>query len=335
MKKLTKALILTLCAAMLLTLVTGCGSEEKGAESDATLNAYTASYEDVVAMLKKQGVIKDTENAVDMNAVGGYWDDNMNGGLAADPVVGCDIAKDFGGVYLVWFDVDGNYFADWVNMKINSGFMVYEGGMYTLGLDSYRGMFGLGFGADVPEETKTAARAAFDTLDTAAPESVKYLTSASELALLLKGKGYLEGKDIAGYEDLNSKYYVEGPGEDWSEEANDYVAVDNYKYYAVFGTDAMTYGGITIFYFNTADGYTYLEENLDYTGYGLAYKGLLADNKIVAYVGDADYVYTPYLENGQEIAYTADVVCGRFAVSIDDGIANKAEIVEYIQSLGN
>lgn len=48
-----------------------------------------------------------------------------------------------------------------------------------------------------------------------------------------------------------------------------------------------------------------------------------------------NYVYTPYLENGQEIAYTADAVCGRFAVSIDDSVENKAEIVDFIKSLEN
>lgn len=334
MRKLRKIFVLTLCAVMFMSLLVGCSSGETE-QNDQPLNAYTASYDDVVAMMKKQGIIKDAENAVDMNTAGGYWNDNMNGGLASNPVIGCDIARDYDGIYLIWFDVDGNYFADWVNLKVNMGCMVYEGGMYTLQLDSYKGMFGLGFGADVSEEAKIAARAAFDTLDSTVPGNVKYMISATELALLLKEKGYLTGKDIAGYTDLNQKYFVEGPGEDWSVEANDYVAVDNFKYYASFGTEAMTYGGITIFYFNTADGYTYLEENLDYTGSGLAYKGLLADNRIVGYVGDMNYVYTPYLENGQEIAYTADAVCGRFAVSIDDSVENKAEIVDFIKSLGN
>lgn len=337
MRKLKKTLVLALCAALLISLLTGCGNGETAQDNqnNQPLNAYTASYDEVVALLKSKGAIQDMDSAVDMNAVGGYWNDNANGGKSADPVVCSDIAKDFGGVYLLWFDIDGDYFATWNNLAFNGGFMVYMGGMCTLQLDSYKGMFGLGFGEDVSEETKTSARAAFDALDDTVPENVKYMTSATTLALLLKDKGYLSGKDIAAFENLNQKYYIEGPGEEWSTEANGYVTVDNYKYYASFGSEAMTYGGITIFYYNTGDGFTYLEENLDYSGRGLAYKGLLADNRIVGYVGDINYVYTPYLEDGQEIAYTPDVVCGRFAVCIDDSVANKAEIVELIKSLGN
>lgn len=150
--------------------------------------------------------------------------------------------------------------------------------------------------------------------------------------MLLKNKGYLTAADLAS-ENLNEKYFVEGPGEDWDEQKQDYVKVDNYKYYAVFGSEAKKYGNISVFYFNTLDTYTFSDESIDLYGEGLAYKSLRANNAITGYVGDMEQKYTPYTENGKEVSYSVDVVCGRFAVAVDDSVSNKAEIVDYLRSL--
>lgn len=351
MKKTMKMLSLLCALALMLTVIIGCGTQSADPSADTTVNdtvdtsgdqteennevitvnAYTAAYDEVVALLAAEGI--STDAPVDMNTTGGYWNDNMNGGLYSEAVVACDTAKDFGGVYLVWYNIDGSYLADWNSMKINGGAMVYAGGMYSLQLDSYKGMFALGFSAEASEDLKNKAKAAFDKLDTTVPEDIKYMTSVSEMALLLKDKGYVDVAAIGAMEDLNYKYYVEGYGEEWSDEAQNYVPVENYKYFAEFGTEAKSFGGITVFYYNLSDSYAFAAENLDYSGAGLAYKGLLDDNKVVGYVGDYNWVYTPYTENGAEVSYNADVICGSFAVSIDDSVANKSEIIDYLKSL--
>lgn len=326
MKKTIKMLVLLCTLPLMLIALVGCNNDRSEA-----VNAYTATYDEVVALLAAEGIA--TDAPVNMNTTAGYWNDNMNGNMAAEAVVACDIAKDFGGVYLFWYNIDGTYLSDWNSMKLNGGAMVYQGGMYSLQLDTYKGMFALGFSADVSEDLKTKAKAAFDKLDTTVPEDIKYMTSISDLALALKDKGYVDIVAIGAMENLNAKYYVEGYGEEWNDEAQDYVGVENYKYFAEFATEAQTFGGITVFYYNLADTYTFAEENLDFSGAGLAYKGLLAYNKVVGYVGDFDWNYTLYTDNGAEVSYSADVICGSFAVSIDDSVANKSEIIDYLKTL--
>lgn len=354
MKKNFLRVLALLCAMMLMLAVfAGCDNTQpsgettdstsestnpsdpgtQGGEENTALNAYIATYDEVVELLVTEGAIADASAAVDMNTTAGYWFDNMTGAQSTEAIAAADVAKDFGGVYLVWFDIDGDYMASWANMKFNGPVLLYQGGMCMLQMDSNKGMFVLGFGTDVSEDVKSKAKAAFDKLDTTVPEDANYMTAAADLALALKDKGYIAAADIASSEDLNNKYYVEGPGEEWDDATGDYVSVDNYKYYAEFASEAKSFGGITIFYYNTLDGYSFLEENLSFSGAGLAYKGLQENNVITAYVGDMNWVYTPYLENGAEVSYTADVVCGRFAVSIDDSVANKAEIVSYLESL--
>lgn len=334
MKKLKTILVLSIAVVLSVSLF-GCGKEDdssKDVEQIADLNAYTASFDDVVNLMKTEGVVSDTENAVDMNTVAGYWFDNSTNAVSTEKIAASDIAKDFNGVYLMWFDISGEHVLDWVDMKRNEGVLLYEGGKASLQLDSYKGMFALGFGANVSEDIKTKAKSAFDKLDTTAPEDVKYMTATDELAMLLKNKGYLNAADLAS-ENLNAKYFTEGPGEEWDEETQDYVKVDNYKYYAVFGSEAKMYGKISVFYFNTLDTYAFSDENIDLYGEGLAYKSLKANNAVTGYVGNMEQIYKQYTENGKEISYSVDVVCGRFAVAVDDSVSNKAEIIDYLKTL--
>ncbi len=335
MKKIVKIIALVCALTLVVSTFAACGGKTNpdGKETDDTkaVNAYTATFDEVAALLKNAGV--STDDAKDMNALGGYWSDNEKGGTTADPVVASDTAKDFGGVYLIWFDINGDYVESWSSMKVNGGVMVYNGGMYTLQMDSSKGMFALGFGNDVSEDVKNKAKTAFDSMDGAMPDDIKYMTSVTDLAMKLKEKNLVSAADIGAMKDLNETYYVEGPGEEWDESAGDYVPVENYQYFARFGTEAKTVGGVTIFYYALYDEYTFGEDALEQTAEGLAYKSLKDENKVVGYVGNKDYVYTPYTENEEQISYTVDLKCGSFAVSIEDSVANKAEIMEYLNSL--
>lgn len=269
--------IAAVCAVFILTVVFGgCASESGGKDK---LNAYTAAYDEVAGMLKSSGAIQDTEKYKDINTEKGYWFDNSTNEKSAEAIFTADTARDYDGVYLIWFDINGENVSAWADMKINDATLVYEGGMAVLKLDTYKGMFGLGFGDGVSEDIKTKAAEAFDKLEASAPENAKYMTGADELAIRLKDKGYLSAADLAS-ENLNTQYYVEGPGSEWDEEKGDYVDVDNYKYYAEFGSEAKKYGKISIFYFNTLDKFAFSDENIDSYGAGLAYKSVLANNAV-------------------------------------------------------
>lgn len=322
--------IAAVCAVFILTAVFGgCASESGGKDK---LNAYTAAYDEVAGMLKSSGAIQDTEKYKDINTEKGYWFDNSTNEKSAEAIFTADTARDYDGIYLIWFDINGENVSAWADMKINDATLVYEGGMAVLKLDTYKGMFGLGFGDGVSEDIKTKAAEAFDKLEASAPENAKYMTGADELAIRLKDKGYLSAADLAS-ENLNTQYYVEGPGSEWDEEKGDYVDVDNYKYYAEFGSEAKKYGKISIFYFNTLDKFAFSDENIDSYGAGLAYKSVLANNAVTGYAADIEWKYTPYTENGSEVSFPVDAVFGRFAVAVDDSVENKAEIVEYLKGL--
>lgn len=329
MKKLISALCLVLTMALLLT---ACGNSSGGTKKLEDLNAYTASYEDVVAALQTEGVIAKGTQAVDINTTPGYYFDNTTGAPSTEAIAVPDVANDYDGVYLVKFDIDGQHVLDWNTMRMSMGAILYNGGMAMLQLDAYKGLYGLGFSADVSEDVKAKATAAFDKLDATVPQDVKYLTSTDELAVLMKDQGFIQAADLAG-EDLNSKYFVEGPGEEWDDATQDYVAVDNYKYYAEFGSQAKTYGGITVFYFDLLNDYIFGEENIGSNGAGRAYKSLQANNAVTGYVGDQNWNYVPYTENGAEVSIPVDVVVGRFAVAVDESVANRDQIIDWLKGL--
>lgn len=327
-KKMISVISLALVLVMALS---ACGSTT-GGQKAKDLNAYTASYEDVVALLQAEGAISKDAQGVDINATPGYYFDNTTGAPSTEAIALADAANDYDGVYLVKFDIDGDHLANWISVRQNMGALLYMGGMAMLQLDSVKGMFGLGFSADASEDVKTKAKAAFDKLDGTVPEDVKYLTSADELAVMLKNKGYLQATDLVG-ENLNEKYYVEGPGEEWDDAAGDYVPVDNYKYYAEFASEAKTYGGITVFYFDLLNDFIFGEESIDSYGAGLAYKSLLANSAVTGYVADMDWNYTPYTENGAQVSIPVDVVVGRYAVAIDESVADKGAIIDWLKTL--
>ncbi len=281
------------------------------------LNTYESSYEDVLAYLIEKGVIAADVTPVDMNVTEGYITDNTGGQMPVAAIA--DKANDYNGVYLLWWDMKNptDNIGSYTGLKLN-GMVVIMGGAATFDkISANSGCFAIGFAEGTAEATVTAGVEAFNAIDKTA-NSLDYMTSAVELATALKEAGLIEGKDIAGAKDLNGAYTYKTTTSDWDDAKGDWG--DPYEIDATvfLASEAMQFGKVTIFYFDTLGG---LWGDLE-----MVYNELQSSNTIKPYCQlTMDSEYIPYTHKdgvydaaGEALSITVDAVYGRYAIVISE-----------------
>lgn len=263
----------------------------KEAKASEGINAMTSSYDEMVEYLESKGYISKDTTPVDINETKGYLVDNT-GGNFPDTIV-ADKAFDYDGMWLFWWDQvekTTNY-ETYASIKNNSGIIVLGGGAAILETSAANGSFAIAFSNDYAK--KDEAVKDFKAIDNKA-EALPYLTSAVDLAKLLKEKGLIA--DISKYDDLESSADVS-------------FAETSFKYPE----------GITIFYLGVVPvgagyaNYEDLENGGDtITGYKLDAEG---NGK---WYSEASPDYKSYLTKTEE-TYHIDAYYAGFAISIDDG----------------
>ncbi len=308
------------------------------------VNTYATNYDDMVAYLREQGVITvSDEEAVDMNTTAGYfvgktWNDDYTGYTSytnTEAVQFADEAYDFGGVYLIWWDLSGSYtsyrtFSTGTTIQIG-------GGEYTLTCSAVSGAYALAF-ADVveayatdrdpdlysdytawteyqnslvaaAEEKNATAISVFNSIDST-PNSIEYY-SLSDLVTALRSAGYLTALDVVNGTDLNAVYTY------------DYNGTTCYVYFA---SSAMKYGNISIYYYDTSyswysfTSFPTILANLEASGSSPIYYDTAYGNSYYCFGTDNIYTYTgtEYDENGEQLILTVDLVVGNFAIVVDE-----------------
>lgn len=157
MKTLKKSLCALLAALMLAASLTACGGGAK------EVNTKTGSFDDMVAYLTGKGYIAKDTSPVDINTNAGYVTDNTGGDFAICQVA--DKAQDFGGLWLFWFDVEGDselYQSNFQNIAMNGGTIVIAGGAALLQTEAYSGNFAIAFAEGYAQ--KDAVLADFNAL---------------------------------------------------------------------------------------------------------------------------------------------------------------------------
>lgn len=191
------------------------------------LNTYTATYDEMVAYLKEQGVIAADAEPVDMQTTEGYLFSGES--LTYD---GCrpfaDKAYAYGDVMLVWWDMNnGSEYADiYENMAYNNNTIVIDGGIYVMPTTSVSGYFALNvkpvcdaqndrLSADRHEKINAKIKEyesvfdIFEGIDSRRTKLSQYY-SMTELLLELRKEGLITPADIAKTTNLNEEYRFVG-----------------------------------------------------------------------------------------------------------------------------
>lgn len=153
MKTWKKALCAMLSIVMLTMCLAGCGSKEPD-----PVNANTGSFDEMVAYLTAKGYIAEDAVPVDINTTAGYHVDNVG---EFPVVVWADVAKDYDGLWLFWWDIE-NPTENYETVKyimFNNGMLVYQGGAAVLETAATKGAFAIAFAEDY--EHADAVLAAF------------------------------------------------------------------------------------------------------------------------------------------------------------------------------
>lgn len=290
------------------------------------LNAYESSWEDMVAHLTEQGVIASDATQVDMLTTPGYL--KMYDGTFNDTYAFADKAVDFGGVYLMWWNLaePTSAYDCYTGMLNNSGNIVVMGGMYVVNATATPyGSFAIAFAEGYDETAKINALAVMDAVDATA-YSLKYMTSTTDLAMALMQKGLLAATDIAAAVDLNSKYEYPSTNKDWvgTDQSEDgWGEPYAITAYAKLATNAYQFGNVTILFFAAAER---VETSYYPNIYGV-YADLLDDNTAGAYCQlefrgdwtkltvDAEGAYSA---EGEAFSFTVDALVGGFAIIVNE-----------------
>lgn len=284
------------------------------------LNTYESSWDEMVAYLTEKGVISAEAQQVDMLTTEGYLNDNTGGSIPTYAFA--DKAVDFGGFYLVWWDLVNPSAAHdcYVGMKNNSGNIVIMGGAAVVKfvMESY-GSFAIGFSAEYDEAAKNAAIAAMDAVDGTA-YNLNYMSGATGLAEALLKAGLLTVNDAKDKVNLNEQYSFPSHGWVWDGDTSSWVEKD-YDAHVTMADEACTYGNVTILYFaaaNRSETSYYpniynVYKNLSETGTSNLYCYLNGGSELVTYTANAENAYDAA---GTEVTVSADAVYGGFAIYV-------------------
>ena len=323
LKKNLKRFFSLLVLFALVFTVASCKPEDNNnnnGEKKDELNAYSSAYDKVVDKLIEEEVIGEDVEPIDMNEVAGYLKDNGAGGEPnTEAVKIADVARDYDGIYLVWIKLKNHdndtsmktvYDAMALNATDTSVTIVIGGGRYVLELSFLNGTYAIGFSDSVAEATKEKALEVFKAIDDTKPQSLDYL-AIGEFTTILKDKGYWNMNEQV---DLNKLEEYSYPGQDWQ-------GNDTTKYNSI-ASSAYECNGIRVLYFNIGGlwGNTLT-----------SYEAFLEDTdtySITFTMGTDD-------DTSDDETYTIEVDAhyGYFVLSIDDTVANKAEIIAEFNKL--
>lgn len=309
--------------------------EEKIAEfmnelSTATapgLNAYESSWEDMVAHLTTNGVIAADAAQVDMLTTPGYL--KMYDGTFNDTYAFADKAVDFGGVYLMWWNLaePTSAYDCYTGMLNNGGTIVVMGGMYTVNaVATSSGSYAIAFAEGYDEAAKTAALDVFNAIDKTA-YSLKYMGSTTDLAMVMMNAGLLAATDIAGAVNVNALYEYTATRQDWVgyEQSPETGYGDPYETtdYAVVASQAYTFGKVTILFYAAAD----VAETSYYPHMVSIFKQIQEQGTLTPYCRpNTDWTYVPYTVDangaysaeGTNLEIEVDMLYGRFAIIVNE-----------------
>lgn len=322
MKKHFKRLCTFLVLFTLVIFISSCGDKDNNNQQE-TLNTYSSSYDKIVAKFVEEGVIGADVTPVDINTTPGYLKDNANNGNPNTSVVKvADIARDYNGIYLFWYDLKN--FNNSTSMKSiydslklsaqlsenGEATLVIEGGHYTLPLDKVVGTYAIAFSSTVEEATKTKALEVLSAIDSTKPQSLAYY-EIGEFLTILKDKGYWKMNEQV---DLNRLTEYSYPGKDW--QGNDVT-----RYNSV-ASAAYECNGVRVLYFNIGSLSTELNNsftaistnNNNYSiTFNMGTEEDTTDDKTYSIKVDAQYGY--------------------YVLSIDDTVTNKAQIIAEFNRL--
>ncbi|MCD8022223.1 MAG: hypothetical protein LUF30_04375 [Lachnospiraceae bacterium] len=285
------------------------------------LNTYESSYDDIVAYLVEEGVIAEDAEPVDILTTEGYVTDNTGGSYPTYAFA--DIANDYDGVYLLWWNLAGeSETLDVYSALQTNGVVVVMGGAVVFeNVSAVSGCYAIGFSADVDEETAATATAAFQSID-ATVNSLDYMTSATQLMTTLLKTGLIEAADIAANVDLNSVYSYPTTAADWvGYDVSESGYGDPYDTtaYCALASEAYQVGNICIYYYDTLNGFygnnlSAVYEELNAEGTITPYCRLTMDGDWQAYTCEGE----EYAEDGEVLTITVDDFYGRFAIVVNE-----------------
>lgn len=152
MRKLAKRILCAALALLLLCGMTACGGSVK------PVDPATCTYDEMVQYLTDKGYIAKDANPVDMLTTEGYLTDNTGGDVPFGPFA--DEAKDYGGLWLMWWDSatpSDAYTECFQYIDMNGGMIVYMGGAAILESAAHNGNFAIAFADDYAQKDAVIA----------------------------------------------------------------------------------------------------------------------------------------------------------------------------------
>lgn len=291
------------------------------------LNTYESSWEDMVAHLTTNGVIAADAAQVDMLTTPGYL--KMYDGTFNDTYAFADKAVDFGGVYLMWWNLaePTSAYDCYTGMLNNGGNIVVMGGMYVVNaVATSSGSYAIAFAEGYDETAKTTALDVFNAIDKTA-YSLKFMGSTTDLAMAMMKEGLLAATDIAAAVNVNTQYEYTCMRQDWVgyEQSPETGYGEPYQTtdYAVVATQAYTFGNVTILFFAAAD----VAETSWYPHMISIFKQIQEQGTLTPYCRpDTDWTYVPYTVDangaysaeGTNLEIEVDMLYGRFAIIVNE-----------------
>lgn len=290
------------------------------------LNTYESGWEDMVAHLTTNGVIAADAAQIDMLTTPGYL--KMYDGTFNDTYAFADKAVDFGGVYLMWWNLaePTTAYDCYTGMLNNGGYIVVMGGMYSTPFAATAsGSFAIAFAEGYDETAKTAALDVFNAIDKTA-YSLKYMGNTTDLAMAMMKEGLLAATDIAAAVDVNTQYEYTCTRQDWvgydkSETGwgEPYQTTD----FAVVASQAYTFGKVTILFYAAAD----VAENSWNPHIQTIFNTICEGSTLMPMCRPGtDWTYVPYTVDangvysaeGTDLRIGVDMLYGRFAIIVNE-----------------
>lgn len=289
------------------------------------INAYHSDYDAMVAYLKEQGVIAEGVEPVDMNTTAGYV--KKSDGTYGEVKKIADKAYDYGGVWLIWFDLKNidpeTSMKQYYDRLVAGSVILFGGGAFSieLGDGAINGCFALMYGDNISEEQKTAYNAKFEAVSHEIL-SLNYM-NIMDLAKALEEEGLIDS--AVNFVNLNEKYSYDTFTVAYNSVEGKYVATPS-KSFVKIADSANDYGGIIIYYYNIgstfqniSDYYQILKADKSYDISFYYYAN--AEDAVQWKAVLADYKYdseNKYNVQGSQLTVTVDSIYGRFAVSVAD-----------------
>lgn len=290
------------------------------------LNIYESGWDDMVAHLTEQGVISADAEQVDMLTTAGYL--KKYDGTYEETYAFADKAVDFGGVYLVWWNLvePTDAYSCYTAMIQNSGSIVVNAGMYFVPVvfTNY-GSFAIGFAEDYDETKATEAKAVMAAIDGTA-YSLKYMSGTTDLAMAMMKQGLLAATDVAAGANLNEAYEYTCQRKDWvgyDQSESGYGDPYETTAYAYVASQAYTFGKVTILYFAPAD----VAESSYYPYFASIWNQIQEEGTYTPWCRpDTGWDYAPYTVNadgnydaeGSELEVPVTAVFGQFAIIVNE-----------------